>query len=322
MDNSEMQPPIKRFLANLALFFLPLFAGAYFLDAFLSANLRKSHDGELGAWNEIFAGNVSSDIVIYGTSRAVGQFDPQIMSAGLGMTAYNLGMQGNDFEMQYLRHAVLLKYNARPKVIVQSVEPSTFLKRKNPYEPDQFLPYLLSDPQVMAGTDSYRIFNFWDRHVPMVRYYGKATVVGTALKVLLHPSGNVPERARGYKTLSISWDGKVDQAKRTWLRESFMLDPVAIQLFDRYLQECRELGIKVIFVSPPQYVDARLLVPFGAEVSAIVEAMRSKYGIPFLDYSESWLTAQPEYFSDVLHLNTRGATLFTRELTVALKPLV
>jgi hypothetical protein len=91
-----VNPSLKRFLAHAAAFFLPLFAAAFVLDWWISAGLRRSLAGELGAWNEIYAGHINSDIVVYGTSRAVGQFDPHILSDTLGMTAYNLGMQGNN----------------------------------------------------------------------------------------------------------------------------------------------------------------------------------------------------------------------------------
>jgi hypothetical protein len=208
-----VNPSLKRFLAHAAAFFLPLFAAAFVLDWWISAGLRRSLAGELGAWNEIYAGHINSDIVVYGTSRAVGQFDPHILSDTLGMTAYNLGMQGNNFAIQYLRHEVLLRHNSPPRLIVQSVEPFTFLKQhKGLYDPVQFLPYVLDDPQVRAATTPFGTFDFWDRHLPLVRYCNRAVNVATAARLLMMYRDRVAERDRGYKTLSMPWDGNSDPA--------------------------------------------------------------------------------------------------------------
>jgi hypothetical protein len=206
---------------------------------------------------------------------------------------------------------------------VQSVEPFTFLKQhKGLYDPVQFLPYVLDDPQVRAATTPFGTFDFWDRHLPLVRYYGRAVNVATAARLLMMGRDRVAERDRGYKTLSMPWDGNSDHARRYWQSQGLEPDRDAIALFERYLGECRDAGIQIVLVSPPEYVDSRAFVPHRDEIARMVRAMRDKYGVPLLDYSENWMTDKPSLYSDVLHLNTRGVAIYTAELAADLKRLV
>jgi hypothetical protein len=325
MSNSEakdMDTSLGGFVKRLALFLLPLIFAAFFADRYISVNLRKSVDGELGAWNEVYAGRIDSEIVVYGTSRAVGQFDPQILSQQLGMTAYNLGMLGNNFGIQYLRHEILLRHNRKPKLILQSVEPFTFLKRKDPFDPEQFLPYMLDDTSVRAATAQYDTYNYWDRHVPMARYYGRPVKLLAAMRLSLRGAEGAPERKRGYKTLDVAWDGNSERARRYWLAQNLVPDPEAMALFERYLQECRAGGIRVIFVSPPEYVDTWQFVPYRREIRASVVALSEKYGIPILDYSENWMTDKHYLFSDALHLNTTGVAIFTTDMAADVRVIL
>jgi hypothetical protein len=320
-DRVDPRRPLLRFIAQVAIFFTPLFVAAYFLDDFISGSLRKSHIGELGAWNEVFAGHIDSDVVIYGTSRVVGQFNSRVIGDILGMSTYNLGMQGNNFRLQYLRHAVLLSHDAKPKVVLQSVEPFTFLGRRDPFDADQLLPFMLKDPQVNAATASYVTYNYWDRHLPMVRYYGKPIVIASALGLSFAPNAGPSERDRGFMTRDDPWDGNSDHMRRYWLAQHLTPDEHAIKLFDEYLRECRATGIKVVFVSPPEYVDAREFVPYRTELSVMVRELSRKYEVPLLDYSQNWLTRQPSMYFDPIHLNSTGAKLFSAELAKDVRAL-
>ena len=313
---------MKRFIAEVLVFFLPLLVAAPFIDAFISGNLKKSQRGELGAWNDVYAGRINSDVVFYGASRTMVQFDPQIVSEALGVSAYNLGINGHNFWLQYLRHSTLLKYNTKPKIIVQAVDMTTLDKRPDLYDPDQFLPYMLRDPQVEAATSSYEGYSHLDYHVPLLRYYGKAMAAAQALILFVDPALLPPDRVRGYQAMDVAWNGDWERAKATMLPIETVPDQGTVRLFEAYLEECRRMGIKVIFVSGPEYIEAQDFESNRAQIFAIFSSLSKKYGIPFLDYSRDHLSFDTHYFYNSQHLNKTGAELFTRELTMALRPYV
>ena len=152
---------MKKFIKNILLFILPIISIAYLIDSIISNQLKKDNSyagGEYTVWNDLYNGNVDSEIVVYGSSRAWVHIDPIILENNLGKTSYNLGIDGHNFWLQYLRHKTLLKYNTKPKYIIFSVDVSSLYKRKGLHNLEQFLPYMLFDRDIMKYTSSYRGF--------------------------------------------------------------------------------------------------------------------------------------------------------------------
>jgi hypothetical protein len=292
------------------------------IDSFLTENLKKNRRADAGIWNEIVAGNIKSEIVVYGASRAWVQYDSLIMADSLRTTVYNLGIDGHNFWLEYLRHSMLLKYNIKPKVIVLDVGSVTLAKRKDLYNPEQFLPYMLNQPEVEAAISSYDGYKYLDFHIPLLRYYGKAETLARALILFLIPSHNKPDRIQGYLGMNLAWSsGDWERAKRT-APSNMMNDPQSVKLFDSFLGECSIRGIKVILVASPEFIEGQRYVTNRKEIFAIFEAMSTKYGIPFLDYSNDSISYEAEYFYNSSHLNIKGAELFTRKFVQDLKPLL
>lgn len=296
--------------------------GAYVADTVLSESLKKYPKGELGIWNKIFAGKVNSEIVIYGASRAAAHFDSRLMEEGLGMTVYNLGIHAHNFWLQYLRHCMLLKYNTKPKVIVLEVGLITIDKRKDLHDPDQFIPYMLEDSQVKYAISSYEGYGYLDFYIPLLRYYGKVELCVQALIQFLLPSYYVSDRIKGYQGVDLAWNGDWNRAKLTMNGWKGGIDPDTVRLLDSFLEECGALGIQVIFVSSPEFIEAQQYVTNRDQIFSIFKAMSTKYNIPYLDYSKHSISYKTEYFYNSSHMNKKGAELFTKKLILDLKPLL
>ena len=101
------------FLRKISYFLIPFVLLTWPLDLFLSHNLKKStkHPAEYEVWNDIYSGQLNADIAIYGSSRAWVHINPEVLSQGLGKTVYNFGLDGQAFEIQYLRHIEYFKHN-------------------------------------------------------------------------------------------------------------------------------------------------------------------------------------------------------------------
>ena len=147
----------------------------FIADYFISNNHKKNHKypGEIEVWNDIYAGNINSEIAIYGSSRAWVHIDPSILEDSLNLKAYNFGIDGHNFWLQYLRHKEYLKYNNAPKIILLSVDVFSLQKRKDLYELNQFLPFMLWNKNIIKFTSSYNGFTYKDYYFPLLRYKGK-----------------------------------------------------------------------------------------------------------------------------------------------------
>jgi hypothetical protein len=90
-----------------------------------------------------------------------------------------------------------------------------------------------------------------------------------------------------------------------------------------YLQsliiDCKKKNIEIILVHAPMYYELQHLIPqkdfFDRQISDIAK----KNNIQFWDYSQDSVSFSKEYFYNSLHLNIKGAEIFSRTLSVNLR---
>jgi hypothetical protein len=306
---------MKIFIKKVFFFILPLLLFAYGLDFFLSGVLKKSNsfaDGEYPVWNDLYEGKINSDIVIYGTSRALVHIDPGMISSKLHTTAYNLGINGHSFKTQYFRHSLLLKFNKKPKIIIQTLDVTSFVKSNDLYNPDQYLPYMLNNEDMKLSI--YSEYSSLDYKLPVIRYYGKKEAFIEVLKLLAIPSSNKVVRIKGYKSKDLKWNNDLMIAQQELGSLKVKSDSSMVLSFEKYLNECSKLNIKVIFVCTPVYIEGQQFVANWTEIMNLYHRLSQKFDIPFFDYSNDSLSLHKEYFYNSGHLNRTGAELLTAKL--------
>lgn len=313
---------MKKFIIKSVLFLLPLVVSAYFIDRFLSYQLTTSNvhaQKEYPTWNDVMGGKVNSDIVINGSSRAWVQYDPMMMQDSLHASVYNLGIDGHNFWLQYMRYQLLLKHNKKPKLMVQSVDITFFEKRTDLYNMDQFLPYMLWDQIIQDYTGSYNGYNYFDYKIPLIRYYGKFEAIKTAVKLKLGIQNNPIQRVRGYEAQIKKWNNDLLMAKIKMNYYEVKADLRSMELFDRFLAECKKDNIQVILVYPPEYIDGQKFVRNRKMVIDLFEGFSKKYEAPFYDFSSDSLSFNQDYFYNSTHMNKVGAELFTQRVIQIIK---
>jgi hypothetical protein len=313
---------MKKFIKYFFFFISPLVLLSYFLDFFISNNLKKSNkyaEKEYPTWNAIIDGKVNSDILIYGNSRAWVDFNPTMISDSLHISAYNLGIDGHGFKLQYLRHRMLLKNNNKPKIIIVSVDIFILNNRKELYNSEQFLPYMLWNREIKSATIDYDGFNSLDYDLPLIRYYGKTEALETAIRFFSGHLSNPVCRVKGYQGRNESWNTDFDKAKLNMKKYEAKLDSETIILFEKFLAECKKQNIKLIFVNAPEYIEGQKFTKNRGEVLSLYTNYSHKYNIPFYDYSNDAISYQKKYFYNTVHMNKTGAELFTAKLIDTLK---
>lgn len=313
---------MKKLIKYFLLFSLPLLLLSYFLDVFISMNLKKSNNfaqKEFSTWNAIIDGKINSDILIYGSSRAWVHFNSTMMSDSLQIPTYNLGIDGHNFWLQYLRHKMVLENNTKPKVIIVSVDMFTLQKVKNLYNLEQFLPYMLWNKNIKNATSSYEGFVAADYEIPLVRYYGKKKEIETAIRFFSGHLSNPVSRVKGYQGLNRIWSKDFNKAKSSIKGYEVKIDPETVLLFQRFIAECKQNNTKLIFVYAPEYIEGQEFMKNRSEIFAIFRTYSKQYQIPFYDYSNDSICLQKKYFYNSVHLNRAGAELFTSKLVDTLR---
>lgn len=312
---------MNRFIVRILTWVLPVLLLSVPADLFLSNQLKKSncyaHD-EYSVWNDLYDGTINSEIVVYGSSRAWVHIDPQILGDSLGHSVYNLGIDGHNFWLQYLRHRLLLENNPAPEFILFSLDLFTLQKNKELYNADQFLPYLLWNTEMKNYVEDYEGYSFYDYYIPLVRYYGKRKAVKNAIINSFVPVNPDSGRHNGYKEMDEKWNEDFATASKKMNYYEVQIDTQSMDLFEKFLRECKEKSIKLVFVYTPEYIEGQKFVANRKEIIDIYDNYAKKYGILFLDYSSDEMCRQKEYFYNASHLNKDGAKLFTRKLSADL----
>jgi hypothetical protein len=313
---------MKNFLYHIILFFFPIVTLAYFIDVFISNCLKKSNTKdcqEYTSWNAIIEGKLDAEILIYGTSRARGNLVPSIIEKEFGMNVYNLGIDGHNIHIQNLRHRLALKYNAKPKLIIQTVDIETIEKGKL-FVSDQFLPYMLWDNEFKTTLSKYEGFSRYDYTLPLVRYYGKFYTIRTAMKSFLIPKSNLKERVEGFQANTPPvWKNPFNNPNLSINVFDVKIDSPALALFDAYLRSCKENNLDVVIVFPPTYYKMTDLISNHKDIVTIYNQLAKKYDYNFIDYTQDSICFDQKYFTNATHLNETGANLYSQILSQKIK---
>ncbi|HUC79541.1 MAG TPA: hypothetical protein VMR70_01445, partial [Flavisolibacter sp.] len=238
-----------------------------------------------------------------------------------GVTAYNLGINGHNFYMEYLRHKLLMKYNPPPKLIILSVDNVMLDKRENLYDKEQFAPYF-SEEEVVAATKTYEEgFTSFDYLLPFVRYLPLKKPVSHLKAGTLSSTGSSPWY-KGFHPHEGGWnsDFEIAVSKRKKYVQRF--HPPTIRLFEQFLKETQKANIPVLFVYTPEYIEGQKFVSNREDVFANFYHFSTKYNIPFLDYTNDTLCLSKKYFFNSQHLNELGADIFIKKLVKDIRPII
>jgi hypothetical protein len=296
---------MKKFIFRIVIFGIWLLLLAFVVDIVISKNLRKSQFPEFSRWNDIYSGEIQSDVVIMGNSRAAGCYSPQILDSILGMNFYNLGMGGSAINRQILFYDTYRRFNKKPICIIQNIDIGTIAITKG-YEREQFFPYFFDD-SLKTAISSFENFNVWEQYIPYFRYIGYHNEIQTGL---LYAKLKGQTLSKGYLGRNAKWNGS--RIPKTEI--IYTQDTTALLLFDKYLSKAKSENIKVIFVYAPFHIRAVQKVKNVTGMFLMFDSIAKKYDIPILNYTYDSLSYDTVYFWNAMHLNKTGAEFFSVKL--------
>jgi hypothetical protein len=308
---------MKIFIRKLVLFFIPIIIGMAVIDIFLSHILLKSNtagDGENLVWNDVLNSKIDANIVIYGSSKAWTQYNPALFENNFHVGTYNLGIDGHNFWLQYLRHDLFLKNNKVPENIIYSIDLFSFQKRKDLYNKEQFLPILLWNFEIYNFTKDYEGFSLSDYFIPLWRYTGQWRVIRGALRDFLMPRLYQPIRNKGYAGQKRDWQDDLAMAKKEKDAYEINFHTPTINLFDGFIKFCKKNDINLILVLPPMHKSGQEFISNRKVFTSKVDSIIEHNNIPYFNFSDYHLNNSEAYFYNSAHLNDKGSQVFTEDV--------
>ncbi len=308
-----MSPKLR--LIRYLLFFILLVVADRFIGAAISklaqAQIRDNRVGLL------IDKKIDADIYIIGSSRALNNYNPAIITQYTGKSCYNLGVSGSNVNFHETMLDLVLQNSSKPGMIIYNIDDygTLFTMEGVIYRKDVLYPYVDNDlvnkkvsheldRNIIATkvSDSYRQnFNFINA-LKYLAYGREATDYTTtnfdslgANLLVQRPGDKIPVFGR-----------------RKFELPTHQLDSVRVSAFRRIQQKCLSNNIQLVLVLPPLYT----------KPSAFFRQQVKKQGLPgahWMDFANQMQEAS--YFYNTDHMNKVGADIFSHKVGGKLKEI-
>lgn len=252
---------------------------------------------------------VCTDIVVIGSSRAAHHYNVNEISERMGLSTYNVGLDGCFFlDNCCVMHSLMERYS--PKIIILEIaEDAMYAEAVNHLE--GLYHYYWSDPYVREIVNHEE---GWQAAVKLSSslYRHNANsfkTIGYGIKGLL--AGKQTDVLNGYAP--IEYRGKLRELELSDNESnitSLTISEWKMELLRNLLTTAEDKGIDVFVVTSPSFHSPCSSCSSSSEkISEICEHC----GFSYWNYtSEPEFLEHPEWFNDGAHLNEVGADVFTK----------
>jgi len=307
-------------LRRIACFFGVIVLLSFVMHAMVTSGLRHIKTSAFGAENQIMEGKVNAQIVIAGSSRALAHYDPRTIQMATGRTAFNLGRNGAQTDMQVAFLKAYLSHNRKPDIVLFNLDAFTFVTSREIFDPVEYMPYLYDHNLY----DALRKINpgIWkSRYIPLYGYVVEDMNFSWVLG-LKGFWGRSPREDYflGFNPRSTRWTDEYERLKTNNPNGvRFEIEPAGIEIVEDLIHVCHERGIQLIFVYSPEYIEMQSLTKNRQEVFEHFHELSDRFNVPMWDYSNWKYAGNRDYFQNSQHLNATGAAVFSNYIGDRLK---
>lgn len=293
---------MKKFIIQFLTFFVIFYALTVFTDIILTNKVKHFVYNDYSVWDRIISGKMDNDLLIIGSSRAFHHYDPRVFDSILNTNSYNLGRDGKNLDISILIYNLFIKHNSKPKIVICDFFYGS-MNKSNLYAREQFYPYLFNKDVFYNIKENQRL-RMIDKYIPMIKYRGNLIEV---IKRSLIKDATY----KGYSGCDNSYKIKNENIPNTI---HYAHDPDVLIIVEEWLQQCQKDSVKVIFVHSPLYINATNKIEDTVAMWTMYRTIANKYNIPILDYTHDSICYDTSYFYGDMHLNRKGAELFSKKL--------
>lgn len=312
-----------KYIKRICLGLIGLYLLALGLDVFISRLYMNSNlnDGEFQISKKVIYDLDRYDLDILGTSRAMVHFNTKILDSSLKIKSFNYGYNGKKFFLQNLRFEMLNDKNRVSKNLILALDSFTLEKIEN-YKIKQSIPDL--NPHLLYNYKLYnRLKNNYELNsleffIPLYRYLSIDTV--RFLKKWIFYKNRLTEnvRKKGFIARNSEWvDASFDTDSTYYVQDTLLKKD-----FERFIKLRKSEGINILLIYTPIYKQGRDLESNRDSIIKYYQKIAEQYNIPFLDYSYDSISDQKNLFYNSLHLNAKGADVFTKKLAEDIRPYI
>lgn len=292
---------MKKFLLKVGLFFLALIIVDRALGMVIAYMGEHAKGGYVGH-HVYVTDKTNEDILVFGSSRAIHHYNPQIISDSLGMTCYNCGQEGNGIVLFYGLWQ-MIKEQHQPKMIIYDV--STGFDLYEGESNQKYLGWLRMDYDRPGVKQIFTAIDPTEEYKMMSMLYRFNSKFMQNITDYVHPIFGID--GNGFLPLKGNMDKMKVKDKNLNSTSVRSVDRQKLDFINKLIDEME--GVELVFVASPMWYGA------NEEDYQPIREICNKRNISFLDFSNNEkYVHQNEWFKDGTHLNARGADEFTRDL--------
>lgn len=293
---------MKKFLIRIAIFFAIVTVVDFSLGKVF--HYLQAHAGGRTGAEYYVCEKATEDIIIMGSSRASHHYVPEIISEKLGMSCFNAGQDGNGIILQYGRWKMLSeRYN--PKMIIYDVTPGFDLSlNDNMTYIDRLKPFSYCTAVNDFVSDLFPLERF--------KMLSKMYCFNYKFIEMISDCARKKENDnKGYLPLyGLIRQEIVDSSSKDEKNNTIEIDEVKLHYLRELANDCKERGIKLVFVTSPSFMGRGL----NSESFSSIQRIADEFEVPYYFYYKSDFSNTPQLFKDSSHLNDEGAKQFTEEI--------
>ncbi len=254
---------------------------------------------------------ISSDIIILGSSRALNNYNPELINKITGRTCYNLGFSGSNIVFHEMVLDLILESKYKPKTIIYNIDDYGTLYSVNGIEfrKDLLLPFV--ENKLINTTICKELKKaYWASQI--CQAYKQNVNFSTAISFLVRGIEN-----EDYKTNKIDSLGANLMVQReldsipNYIKHRKYPDPEKTNLeymesFKNIQNKCLKNNIQLIICYPPLLMNP---TPFLKPKIKALKSVKCKL------YVADTLLRDPKFFFNPDHLNKDGANFFSKHVS-------
>ena len=294
---------MRKLILKILLFVVILLIPLCVADYFKTKEYRSKDYYPFSTWNDIVDGKLNSDTWILGSSRAWVQYNPQILDSILDISSYNLGCNAEFINPEIQCYEIARAFNKKPKYIIIDLFCNSMTMELTPRCKFYYTPYSYKK-KIRKIIRNNKNISWKYLYIPYYRY---SECSGG--EVYFTESKAYPKK--GYAPNDILWDGteleKTDSVVYNAEKE-------AIAYLDNFIKKEQNDSITIILIHSPFYRKGFEKIINYENMMTMFQNLADRNNIPFLDYTNDPICYDTSYFYNAMHLNARGADIFSTKL--------
>lgn len=298
---------MKRYITYIIIFYSAVFVVDRTVGFACDYLYSHAKGGDTKHTYDVF-NNVTADIIILGSSRALHHYVPSIIEDSTGLSCYNCACDNQGIINMYGRYKMIAK-RKKPKYVICEILPSLDIYKDvdNIKYLNSFKPFR-NNPELAEIIKDYSLLEYLKTNSFIYRYN---TYIFQLLK-------DYTKSARLYADKGFSPSkGRMNYNPEPYKEVIGEVDTFKVRHIHKLIETTQKDNVDLIFAVSPRY---------NADNDSSFKLLKEickQNNISFISfYNKTSLNTRKELFKDRSHLNETGAYEYTKAFVKAIKPII